>query len=380
MAGFAIRAVKPGKSLSAPLKLVDLGDCENVQSRAFGCIACAWARWTGSRQLTVRENAQRVLFVEGEPDRLPTADETAATWLPSRTGSFRGFEIEIAPGGVTTRLRAFVDPLGTRPIFVLDRGGVVHMADKLSTIVANVAGLECDWSAVLEAAVLGATYPAGTTVKGIVQLPHGGIVEVDGGQARYRQGTVYELDTHARPDPDAPRRLGDALRRAVQETWVDPDSRLLLSGGLDSRLILGIADLRRKTMTLDWYADETPIALQVAAACESDNRVIPFREEDYCERMLSGYLVTGAMHQSRFVSNLGIATKWRRAGIPGITHGYFHNTVFRGWTSNYWERYPDLATPLARYMGKKAHLFDMFGHYPLRHRAMVLQLLSPDAR
>lgn len=380
MAGFAIHVRPSGRDFSNPLKLVDLGACDDMQCRSFLNIGCAWTRWTGSRQLTVHENTRRMLFVEGEPDRLPTANETAATWLPGRTGSFRGFEIEVVPGGGPARLCAFVDPLGTRPIFVLNRDNAVLVADKLSTVVANVARLECNWGPILEAAVLGSTYSADTTVRGIVQLPAGGIVEVEAGKVGYRQGTVYELETGARPDPDAPRRLGDALRHAVEETWTDLDCRLTLSGGLDSRLILGIAEPGRKTMTFEWEVGETPIALQVAAACESENRVIPFREEDYCAGMLSGYLVTGAMQQSRFVNNLGMATNWRRSGIPGITHGYFHNTVFRGWMSSYWQRYPDTNTPLARYMKKKAHFFDMFGHYPLRHRERVLQLLSPDGR
>lgn len=380
MAGFAIRSGLPGRARSEPLKLVDLGACDNVEFRSFLNVSCAWARWSGSRQLTIHKNERRMLLVEGEPDRLPTPNETAATWLPGRTGSFRGFEITVVPGGGPAQLCAFVDPLGTRPIFVLDRHNTVLMADKISTIVANMAGLECEWGAILEAAVLGSTYSPGTTVRGIVQLPAGGIVELREGKVYYRQGTVYELDTDARPDPNAARRLGDALRQAVQETWTDPDCRLTLSGGLDSRLILGIAEPGRKTMTFEWEVGETPIALQVAAACKAENRVIPFQAEDYREAMLSGHLVTGAMQQSRFVNNLGMTTDWRRSGIPGITHGYFHNTIFRGWMSNYWERYPDTRTPLAHYMKKKAHYFDLFGHYPLRHREKVLQLLSPDGR
>ena len=111
-------------------------------------------------------------------------------------------------------------------------------------------------------------------------------------------------------------------------------------------------------MTFEWFADETPIALQVAAVCGAENRVIPFRGEDYTKRMLFGYLVTGAMQQSRCVNNLGMATGWRRSGIPSITHGYLHNTVFRGWSAGYWQRYPDMGTSLARYMKKKAHFWE----------------------
>jgi hypothetical protein len=93
--------------------------------------------------------------------------------------------------------------------------------------------------------------------------------------------------------------------------------------------------------------------------------------------MLNGFLVTGAMHQSRYVNQLGIARRWREAGIPAITHGYFHNTVYRGWLSERWQRYSDLTTPLAAYMGSKAHYFDIFDQY-FSIRPRLLSLLSGE--
>jgi hypothetical protein len=67
--------------------------------------------------------------------------------------------------------------------------------------------------------------------------------------------------------------------------------------------------------------------------------------------MRQGFLVTGAMHQSRYLGQLGVLRRWRSTGIPAITHGYFHNTVFRGWTSDRWRRFPDRNSSLYDYMG-----------------------------
>jgi hypothetical protein len=379
MAGFVIQAVAPGVASSEPLKLVDLANCEIVRSYEFDQVRAGWARWQGSRQLHVREHSGGLLWLEGEPDRLPRPDETVEKWLPGRTGSFRGFEIG-REGTGPARVSAFVDPLGTRPIFVLEREGMALLADKISTIVVNARSLNCAWPALLEAAVLGSMYSPGTTVAEIKQLRAGEILHIVGSRRTRAQIGSYDLRNAPTPAPDAAERLGDALRTAIRDSWIDPDSHLLLSGGLDSRLVLGLSEGARKTLTLDWYTEELPIARRVAEACGAELRFLPFCLEDYAPRMEQGYLVTGGMHQSRYVNNLGMASGWRRSGIPAITHGYFHNTLFRGWTAGYWERYPDPRTALAQYMGKKAHYFDKYGHYSESIRSGVIALLSDTGR
>lgn len=385
MAGFALEAVGAGENFAPQLNLVDLGHCDIVRGIARRNVRACWARWTGSRQLIVHQDERRILFVEGQPDRAPDPGETAEHWLPGRTGSFRGFEIAFAQGGSDQgggqpRITLFVDPLATRPIFLLATDKRLLAGDKLSTIVVNNPGLACSWGELLEAAVLGSTYSSGTTVVNVRQLEPGEIVEIEGVRVSGTRAHPYPLDFGAKPDVQrAAAGLGEAMRTAVSDTWVDPDSHLLLSGGLDSRLVLGVAEGTRKTMTLDWYKDELPIVQQVAAACGASLKLVPFHPEDYCVRMQKGYLVTGGMHQSRYMT-LSQGRGWREQQISAVVHGYFHNTIFRGWTSGYWQRYPDLSTPLARYMGKKAHYFDSFAHYPLREREQVLGFLSADGR
>jgi hypothetical protein len=63
MSGFVIELVAPGTEFGGALKLVDLGQCERVQSRIFGTARIAWARWQATRQLAIFET----------PDRFPSS-------------------------------------------------------------------------------------------------------------------------------------------------------------------------------------------------------------------------------------------------------------------------------------------------------------------
>jgi hypothetical protein len=381
MSGFVVESAVSNNAYSWPLRLVDLGQCEMVATRSLGRTRAAWARWDNSRHLLVLESPTRLLFLEGQPDRLPGRDEPLEQWLDGRGGSFRGFEIEFPDGSrQPERITVFVDRMGSRPVFIRSEAGRVCFADKLSTVVANSPGLECDWGALLECAVIGSTTSAPTSIRDVTMLAPGEVLEIDRANISSRRRRPVVLDSGARPNPDAPKRLEQALRTAVADTWMDSDACLLLSGGLDSRLVLGLSPAATpKTATLDIYPEESVIARKVAAARGADFRLLPFPAEHYCTVMQKGYLVTGGMHQSNLVAFLGLGYEWRKSGIPAIVHGYFHNTIFRGWVAERWQKYPDLDFLLVPYMGPKAHYFDDFPH----NRTLVeevIALLSEEGR
>ena len=363
------------------MKLVDLGACEITGSCALGNARAAWTHWRNANQWHIALNAQSAQLVEGQPDRLPYPEEPIADWLKGRSGSFRGFEITWEKNRTAT-VRAFTDPLATRPVYYLISNGRLCIADKLSTVVLNSEGeIEPDWGGLLESAILGSLYSYKTTVRNAVWLEPGESIEFEGTRIVGRERHTLPLDpslTKSEVTSHPAETLHFALEKSVAETWIDPEMRLLLSGGLDSRIILALASGKRKTLTVGLYPAETEITKQVAAAAGSELQTVATPDYEYPMRL--AYLVTGAMHESRFTSHLGLVTDWRRQGIPGITHAYFHNTIYRGWTAAPYDPRPICASVLYDLMGRNAYYFERYGCKHGAFQRDLFELLSEDGK
>jgi hypothetical protein len=362
------------------MRLVDLGESEITGYREWRGIRAAWAYWKDSTQWRIRESPLGLLVIEGQPDRYPEPGESIERWLDGRAGSFRGFEIVETPDGGLVRI--FADPLCTRPVYYLVSGDCVCVADKLSSVVLNSRDdVQPDWAGVLESAVLGSLYSHCTTVKDAVWIEPGEAIEFRGSGIRRRWKNRLPADPTLASGSVTERpveTLRLALEKAVNETWTDPNTRLLLSGGLDSRIVLALARGQRKALTLELYSSETQIARRVAEAARASLDVVPAPAYEYPLRW--GYLVTGAMHDSRFLTHLGLGAEWRKRGITGIVHGYFHNTLYRGWTAGPVVNFPNKNSILFEWMGPNAFYFDQYGARPASLPRQFYGLLSEDGK
>jgi len=364
------------------MKLVDLGGSEITESFELGDARAAWAHWSNTRQWQITRAESRLLLIEGQPDRYPSAGEPIEKWLEGRYGSFRGFEITSEGATRPAKVRVFVDPLCTRPVYYLVTSKGVCISDKLSTVILNSpAGIEPDWGGLLECGVLGTLYSKKTTIAGAVWIAPGEALEFEAGVLTRKWKNALPTDvslTKSEVMAHPAETLRFAIEKAIAETWTDPETRLLLSGGLDSRILLMLASGKRRALSLEHYPDEALITTQVAEAAGATLDVVP--APDYEFPMKWGYLVTGAMHESRFVSHLGLVREWRQRGIPGITHGYFHNTMYRGWTAGRYERYPEQQSILYEWMGRNAYYLDKFGCKPDSLPRQFYALLSDDGK
>ncbi|MBV8807311.1 MAG: hypothetical protein JO033_01440 [Acidobacteriaceae bacterium] len=364
------------------MKLVDLGASEVIGSWELGNSRVAIGHWESSRHWRITRTPKRLVLIEGQPDRHPALGESIEDWLIGRAGSFRGFEIEEPAETAYAKVRVFTDPLGTRPVYFLVSRDRVCISDKLSTVVLNSpSGAEPDWGGLLEAAVLGTLYSDKTTVKDAVLLVPGEALEFEGRTLVRRWKNTLPLDASftagevmARPAET----LRFALEKAIGETWTDPEIRLLLSGGLDSRILLTLAPGPRKALTVQLYSRETDITQQVAEVAGADLEVVPVPDYEFPLRW--AYLVTGASHDPKFLTHLGLVQNWRKQGISGITHGYFHNTLYRSWAAGPVRRYPNQSSPFFEWMGRNGYYLDRYGCRPANLPRQFYELLSEEGK
>lgn len=377
-----VQSFAPSAAYAAAIKLVDLGGCEIEGSCELGSARAAWTYWRNSSQWHVITGANRVRLIEGQPDRLPYADEAIEHWLQGRAGSFRGFEITCGPNTRESTVLAFVDPLCTRPLYYLASHSGISISDKLSTVVLNAAGpVEADWGSLLESAILGSLYSYKTTVKDAVWLAPGECIEFRGSEIARRWKNPLPQDqslSQGQVAAHPAETLRYALEKAIAETWTDPEMRLLLSGGLDSRILLALASGNRKTLTLELYPQETEVARKVAAAANSELAVVPAPDYGYLSRW--AYLATGAMHDSLFTTHLGLVQDWRARGITGIIHGYFHNTLYRGWTAAPYERRPFCSSVLYPIMGSNAYYIERYSCKQAPFQRDLYNLLNGEGK
>jgi hypothetical protein len=86
------------------------------------------------------------------------------------------------------------------------------------------------------------------------------------------------------------------------------------------------------------------------------------------------------MHDSQFVQHLGLVRQWREHGIPGITHGYFHNTMYRGWTAAPYERRHFCTSVLADLMGPNAYYLEKYSCKQAPFQRDLYGLLSEEGK
>ena len=384
MSGFCIEC-SAGQGSPMP-RLIDLAGCDAVEGFRAGQMRAVWASWPDSGTPYVRRAPGALLFVEGHPDRHPREDEALKEWLPGRWGSFRGFEIREGTGEEPGRLTVFSDPFASRPLYFLPSRDGLLIADKLSTLALNSRRpADVSWGGLLESLVLGSLYSRQTTLEGVEYLLAGEVVEFQGTALVSRSRRDAPVDggfdpERARRDPGGS--LAEAVRKAVRETWTDSGTWLLLSGGLDSRLMLALAGANRKALTLDLYPAETAIARSIAASCGAEHVAVSLPEGHYLHLLRCGHLLTGAIGESRFASHLGLGREWRRRGIRSVAHGFLFDAVLKAsfcYRRRRWidERY----SPLLDLMGAKADGFlRTASHVSSRFEDNVILMLSPGGR
>lgn len=184
------------------------------------------------------------------------------------------------------------DPLGIKPLYYGEQGGVLYFASQVKALTPIMRGLTPDPAGQAGFLVWGSVPEPFTLYREIRSLPAGHCMTVRdgkvGGPERYADIGEVLAEAWAGPAPAAEDRaemLHTALRRSVAAHLVaDVPIALFLSAGLDSTVLAGliseIEGARLTALTLGFDGtrgtpeDETVLAAEVA-----ERYGIPFREE-----------------------------------------------------------------------------------------------------
>jgi asparagine synthetase B (glutamine-hydrolysing) len=194
------------------------------------------------------------------------------------------------------------DRFGSRRLFVLDDGEATVFAADFAPLVAWLGDrCEIDRRFVEETTCFSAPLGGRTWAQHIRLLPSATSLTMSkGGTSQHgywRWSSMPPEGTHRHRD--AVERLhglwGQAIGRRLHGTAVGQQ----LSGGLDSRLILGEASVRRREWLTVTYgepgADEVRFAQQSAQAVEAQWLLLELPGEDWLERRVELSLETGGM-------------------------------------------------------------------------------------
>ncbi|WP_018351185.1 hypothetical protein [Longispora albida] len=212
------------------------------------------------------------LLLNREP-RGPESDvtpEQVAAWLaaqPEKLGELTPPFAAAHRAGPGEPVIVATDWLGFRSVYWWQGPGWAAVATSAPELAA-VTGAGLDHDALGVQSLIGWQLGDATPWAGISKVPAGHYVKLHEGRAELVR---YDIDRREHPTPDAPARAAALLRDYVGRYAADkPDLVLQLTGGHDSRILLGAIPAGQRaglrTLTLDSPGGrDAPIAAQLSA-------------------------------------------------------------------------------------------------------------------
>ncbi len=302
-----------------------------------------------------------------------------ATWSDDAWPKLRGQFAVALHDARDGSLRLVRDPFGIKPLYFADLGGVVRFASTLPSLVAGGRiDTRLDPIALHHYLSLHGIVPAPRTLlRGVAKVAPGTVVRFDrDGRPRAHR---YLIPGPPVPEPGAAAQLPAALRDAVHCRLAgDVDVGVLLSGGLDSSLLVALAAAQRDrplttfsigfASTPELHGDEFAYADEVARLFATDHHRLYVTDDEIVSH-LPDYVA--AMSEPQ-VSHDAIAFWLLGRAVRGshrvVLSGQGADEVFGGY---HW--YPRLAA-MERTSVVAAYRRAFFD----RSHAAVLDALAPD--
>ncbi len=141
------------------------------------------------------------------------------------------------------RLILVTDRLATFPVHIFERDGDVYFASQLHTLLADPAvPRRANPEALAQLFTIQRTIGDITSLDGVTALPAAAVVTFDGSERHDQRYWTLVWREERQSQGDAAERLAFTLRQAMKRQTDPGRTGLLLSGGLDSRMLLAAAE------------------------------------------------------------------------------------------------------------------------------------------
>jgi asparagine synthase (glutamine-hydrolysing) len=272
------------------------------------------------------------------------------------------------------------DRLGIKPLYYTIAGGQLVWASEIKALLAHPAvPAEIDETALWHYLTFAAVPPPATLYRDIHKLAAGHVLVVEDG----REPVVTRWWTPAgHPLPDGldiddevevAAHLRELLRSAVlEQTMADVPHGVLLSGGLDSSLILSLlsAELDRPVQTFsvgfedDPHFDERSYAARVAARFHADHHELVLRPAEVMSAVpeliygqdepLADWVCLPLQLLARLVRRSGVVVVQVGEGSDEVFAGYPRYRRYAAINRHWWRKYMLVPAPLRRAIARMA--------------------------
>ncbi len=232
------------------------------------------------------------------------------------------------------RLTLVTDRHASFPLHVWMNGGGVAFAGQIYTLLGDArVPRKAEPAALAQLFTMQRTVGRITPIAGIEALPAACIWEVDRDGARERQYWRLEWRPPDFSEAEGAERLANAFKATMARQSAGPDSGLLLSGGIDSRLVLAAAPRGALSCwTTASYADNPELALagdttEIFGAAHHGLVVEPAETLDVLDRTVieSNGLYPASTPMSAFLPKVGAKCRaiLTGHGIDYTLRGYY---------------------------------------------------------
>ena len=219
------------------------------------------------------------------------------------------------------------DRYGLRPLFYYSNQDYMLFSTQMLPLLAEGGfNRELNWEAVAELFAFGAPFGDKTLLNHIFMLPPATIVIHQDSQLmfnkywRFRYQRVRDKEALFREVSD---RFIGAVDRLINDAQDDANIGLLLSGGLDSRAVLGAITRPVKTFTFGSNdCREMRIARRVARKAHVENEQFILEPESFLRWGIRGMRLIGGKLLFNHFFNLQIIDRIQNGDVDVLVHGF----------------------------------------------------------